>query len=188
MQSNLICNDFWMRNGTLGVPYETFEHFQRMAVDDTHESTTSLGRAARLLETHGLGNSFRLTSVMLNLERLGIVSWDDIFYQQMLEYAIYHILRELKHRSRIPVPEAWTLVGVADIHKMLDEGEIFACIKDPNKSETIYLEGPTLISRSPTIHPGDVQVARAIGRPPSGSCFEQESLPNTVVFSTKGQY
>jgi len=43
-----------------------------------------------------------------------------------------------------------------------------------------------LISRSPVIHPGDVQVVRAIGRPPPDSPFAKESLVNTVVFSVNG--
>jgi len=170
----------------LGVHYETFKTFQDRAVTDATESSESLGRAARLLEAHGLGNSYRLTSVMLSLDKLGVVSWDDVFCQQVLEFAIHHILRELKHRSRIPVPGGWTLVGVADVHNFLNDGEIFACVKQPDSSEVVYLEGPTLISRSPTIHPGDVQIAYAIGTPPAGSCFEREPLPNTVVFSIKG--
>ena len=36
------------------------------------------------------------------------------------------------------------------------------------------------------IHPGDVQAVRAIGKPPPGSPFEKEPLPNAVVFSIKG--
>ena len=36
------------------------------------------------------------------------------------------------------------------------------------------------------IHPGDVQIVRAIGKPPAGSPFEREPLPNSVVFSIKG--
>lgn len=31
-----------------------------------------------------------------------------------------------------------------------------------------------------------VQVVDAIGKPPSGSCFAEESLLNTVVFSIRG--
>jgi RNA-dependent RNA polymerase len=170
----------------LGVPYETFLHFQDVAVEDANESLNSLERSARLLESHGLGNSFRLPSVMLGLEKLGVHQWDNPFYRQMMEYAVHHVLRELKHHARIPIPGAWTLVGVADMHKFLGEGEIFACVKHIESPEPIYLEGPVLISRSPTIHPGDVQIANAIGRPPSGSCFQHESLPNTVVFSVKG--
>jgi len=36
------------------------------------------------------------------------------------------------------------------------------------------------------IHPGDVQIVKAIGKPPPGSPFEKEPLPNAVVFSIKG--
>ena len=140
----------------LGVPYSTFQKFQDIAVEEAQESAESLGKAARLLETYGLGTSYRLTSVMLSLDKLGIDNLDDDFYRKSLEFAIHHVLRELKQHSRIPVPGGWTLVGVADVHGYLKEGEIFACFKSQDTGTTIYLEGPTLISRSPTIHPGDV--------------------------------
>lgn len=172
----------------LGVPYEVFEHFQEIAVGETWRSTHSLAEAAKTLESHGLGASYRLTSVMLGLDKLGIDNiYDNSFYQRLLEYAIHDILRSLKNYARIPIPGAWTLVGVADVHEFLKEGEIFACIK-PIDGAVRYLEGPVLISRSPTIHPGDVQVVNAIGEPPRGSCFSKEPLPNTVVFSVVGAY
>lgn len=171
----------------LGVPYETFEYFQVKAVKEVEEATESLGQAARMIESHGLGSSYRLTSVMVNLARLGIDTLaDNQFYQKMLNFSVHHVLRDLKNHARIPIPGAWTLVGVADIHKYLKEDEIFACIKPIDSSSYIYLEGPILISRSPTIHPGDVQVVNAIGRPPPGSCFDKEPLANTVVFSIQG--
>ena len=170
----------------LGVPYEVFKEFQDKAVRETLQLTQSLVHAARTLENHGLGTSYRLPSVMLGLEKLGVYDIPNSdFYRKMLQYAINHILRVLKNNARIPIPDAWTLVGVADVHKFLKEGEIFACIK-PLYGSTIYLEGPVLISRSPTIHPGDVQIANAIGNPPEGSCFSKEALPNTVVFSVLG--
>ncbi|THU91778.1 RdRP-domain-containing protein [Dendrothele bispora CBS 962.96] len=171
----------------LGVPYKTFEYFQDRAVRQVYESTKSLESAARMLESFGLGNSYRLTSVMLSLSKLGVSDMvEDPFYQTMLKYAVHHVLRDLKNHARIPIENAWTLVGVADVHKHLKEGEIFACIK-PLDGPTVYLEGDVLISRSPTIHPGDVQIARAIGKPPLDSCFAVEPLRNTVVFSVKGE-
>ncbi|KAG5644736.1 hypothetical protein DXG03_007865 [Asterophora parasitica] len=170
----------------LGVKYEVFKLFQDKAVRETEESAKSLGQAARMFETHGLGSSYRLPSVMLGLEKLGIDNiYGSAFYQRVLEFAVHHVLRLLKNRARIPIPDAWTLVGVADVHMFLKEGEIFACIK-PTHGHIIYLEGPVLISRSPTIHPGDVQIVHAIGPPPDGSCFAKEPLPNTVVFSVLG--
>jgi RNA dependent RNA polymerase. len=170
----------------LGVNYDVFRYYQERAVLEAQDSVTSLSKAGRLLEAHGLGNSFRLTSVMLKLDKLGVDAPEDAFYQRMMEFAVNHVLRDLKHRARIPIPGAWTLVGVADFHRFLRENEIFVCIRESYMEDPIYLEGDVVVSRSPTIHPGDVRVARAIGKPPPGSCFEQEPLPNTVVFSVKG--
>ncbi|PCH33549.1 RdRP-domain-containing protein [Wolfiporia cocos MD-104 SS10] len=171
----------------LGVPADVFLMLQEQAVRETQAAMNSLETAARLLEAHGLGASFRLSSTMLGLHKLGLAPFlEDIFWRQMMDFAVNHVLRELKHHARIPVPGGWTLVGVADVHGWLQEGEIFACIDPQDHSGLIYLEGPTLISRSPTIHPGDVQVVHAIGRPPPGSPFERESLRNSVVFSIHG--
>lgn len=170
----------------LGVPYKVFQHYQDLAVESTKSATQSLSKAAKLFESYGLGSSFRATSVMVSLEKLGVYSLpENSFYQKMLEYAINHVLRDLKNKARIPIPNAWTLVGVADVHRYLQPNEIFACVK-PISGKVIYLSGPVLISRSPTIHPGDVTIVHAIGNPPLGSCFAVEPLPNTVVFSVLG--
>lgn len=170
----------------LGVKYETFKRFQDLAVQETEQAVYTLSKAGKLLECYGLGASFRISSVMNSLAKLGITSLNgDKFYDKSMEFAKNHILRLLKNHARIPLPGAWTLVGVADVHKFLQPGEIFACVR-PLEGGTIYLEGPVVISRSPTIHPGDVQVVTAIGPPPQGSCFEKELLANTVVFSVLG--
>ncbi|KAF8912826.1 RNA-directed RNA polymerase 2 [Gymnopilus junonius] len=170
----------------LGVPYETFKRYQDMAVDATKNAAKSLKQAAALFESHGLGASYRLPSVMLSLDKLHIMSLpNNQFYEKMLAYAINHVLRDLKNYARIPIPGAFTLVGVADVHKYLGPDQIFACVK-PLNGRTIFLKGPVLISRSPTIHPGDVQIVHAIGQPPSSSPFAIEPLVNTVVFSIEG--
>ncbi|PSR72411.1 hypothetical protein PHLCEN_2v11754 [Hermanssonia centrifuga] len=171
----------------LGIPYEVFAKLQRAAVQDAQQSVNSLERSARLLEAYGLGASYRMTSVMLSLHKLGVGPLsEDPFWRRMMDFSVNHVLRELKYHARIPVPQAWNLVGVADIHGYLKKGEIFGCIVPPDGTAPIYLTGPTMISRSPTIHPGDVQIARGIGKPPPGSPFAKESLRNTLVFSVKG--
>ncbi|TCD63993.1 hypothetical protein EIP91_004695 [Steccherinum ochraceum] len=171
----------------LGVPFETFYDLQRRAVTNAQESMESLSRAAKLLETYGLGSSYQLPSVMLSLDKLGVgaLFWDD-FWNQMMTFAIHHVLRELKHHARIPVPDAYNLVGVADVHGFLKEGEIFVHIRNV-QDESHYFSGPTMVSRSPSIHRGDVQIAHAIGRPPPGSPFAHQSLPNCIVFSIHGK-
>ncbi|KAL0576516.1 hypothetical protein V5O48_005461 [Marasmius crinis-equi] len=170
----------------LGVPYETFRIYQELAKDEAKEAAESFDKASYFLQGHGLGTSFRIPSVLLNLSKLHISDiGDDGFYDKVMEYGINHVLRLLKHRARIPVPGAYNLVGVADIHQYLPPKHVFVCIRPIDSwSEPRYLEGPVLVSRSPTIHPGDIQIVTAIGPPPLGSCFEQNDLANTVVFST----
>ncbi|EKM60969.1 uncharacterized protein PHACADRAFT_168316 [Phanerochaete carnosa HHB-10118-sp] len=171
----------------LGVQHEVFQDLQDAAVMDAQQSVESLEKAARLLETFGLGASFRLTSVFLSLHKLAVGPLtEDNFWRKMMDFAVNHVLRELKHHARIPVPNAWNLVGVADVHGYLEEHEVFGCIYPTDGTGPIYLDGRVLVTRSPTIHPGDVQVVQGIGRPPPGSPFERESLRNTLVFSVKG--
>ncbi|KAL8279909.1 hypothetical protein RQP46_007759 [Phenoliferia psychrophenolica] len=90
----------------------------------------------------------------------------------------------LLERGRIPIQDGYTLVGIADEDQYLGENEIYACIKRKGK-KTIYLEGDICISRSPTIHPGDVRMVHAVGRLPPGSAPFTEYQTNAVVFSTK---
>lgn len=62
--------------------------------------------------------------------------------QKARNFALYHVERDLKYKTNIPgmyyshqckmcadffwpVPDAYTLVGVADVHEVLQEGEIY---------------------------------------------------------------
>lgn len=171
----------------LGIPYQVFQDLQDDAIRETQAATQSLSAAAHLLQIHGLGQSFRLPSTLQSIAKLGLDSLArDSFFNLLFRIAVYHVLRDLKHRARIPIPNAWNLVGVADTHRYLRENEVFVCINHRERG-VFYLEGPVLISRSPTIHPGDVQLAHAIGAPSKESCFAKESLPNTIVFSVRGE-
>ncbi|KAF8507044.1 RdRP-domain-containing protein [Russula emetica] len=171
----------------LGIRYEVFKKLQDAAVREVNDATTSLEKAAKTMDQFGLASSYRLSSTLVHLAKLDIIpSIMGDFYDRMIEITIHHVLRDLKHHARIPVDEGYTLVGVADIHGYLQEGEVFACATISETGLIHYLEGDVLVSRSPIIHPGDVQVVRAIGQPPLGSPFNKEPLMNTIVFSVKG--
>jgi len=117
---------------TLGVPLDPIMELQRKAVDKTITASKSINTAAELLEQHGLGTSFHMTSILLNLHKLDadlesasregeFVS----FLKRVLKFAVNHVLRDLKYKARIPVPNAWTLVGVADEYDYLKADEIY---------------------------------------------------------------
>jgi RNA-dependent RNA polymerase len=171
----------------LGVGYEVFKRLQDAAVQDVHDTTTSLKKASKTLDQYGLGSSYRLSSTLVHLAKLDVTPsiMGDV-YDRMIEITIHHILRDMKQYTRIPVDEGYTLVGVADIHGYLEEDEVFACATISETGLIHYLEGDVLVSRSPIINPGDVRVVRAIGQPPPESPFDKEPLMNTIVFSVKG--
>jgi len=100
--------------------------------------------------------------------------------ENCLAYGSTHVLREIKYRAHIPVPDSVTLIGVSDEWGCLQEGEIYATVYDERKSTYEAIEGKVLITRSPQIHVGDIQFVNAVRRP------ELEHLTNVVVFSCEG--
>ena len=52
--------------------------------------------------------------------------------------------------------------------------------------EPVYLAGIVAISRSPFVHPGDVQMIRAVGKLDSGQAPRLAMQENCVTFSTHG--
>lgn len=172
----------------LDVPCHVFQALQDNETRAASALMESLTNSGWLLERYSLGLSFKLPFVIQNLCQSGVSLTslnDDGFWARMMSSARNHILRELKYHARIPVSGGWTLVGIADIHGQLNEGEIYACVQTPDGRDT-YFEGPTLITRSPAIHPGDIQVVHAIGKPPADSDLAKGQLKNCVVFSTQG--
>lgn len=124
------------------VKKESFLDLQERAVADTwtaHNSTTQL---VSLLKAHGLCPSYRVASSLQKLAALGLdikhtESLKTPFLDSVIHCAVNSVLRDIKHRARIPVPRcvlyetndkysfafltmlcarlsAWTLVGVAD--------------------------------------------------------------------------
>lgn len=87
-----------------------------------------------------------------------------------------HIDRELKYRARIPVPSGISLVGVADVHGELEEGQVYGnliifckaiysmlpivCIQRADEESQYFPAKPGYIyvTRSPQIHPGDSKI------------------------------
>lgn len=166
--------------------YDVLKRLQNAVVKQTEDALKGLDCASTLFERYGLGTAFKISSVFLNLHKLGVTVRESPFHLQLIDFAVHHVLRELKYHARIPVPEGWTLPGVADIHGFLEEGQVFVCVTGNDGKPPHYVAGPVMIFRSPVIHPGDIQIVQAIGEPPVGSPFVHEPLANCVVFSTKG--
>jgi hypothetical protein len=171
-------------------PKRIFE-LQNKAVKDVERVRSSLSEAAFLFNQHGLGASFKLPTLFTNLFYLLNLNCDQdsalqgsSYRHEVIEAAVNnactYVLREIKYRAHVPVLGSYTLIGVSDEWDCLEEGEIFATVLDPRDGVMKPIEGDVLITRSPQIHPGDIQMVKAVRRK------ELEHLTNVVVFSCRG--
>ncbi|KAG8900742.1 hypothetical protein FRC00_011554 [Tulasnella sp. 408] len=95
---------------TLGVPADVFLGLQREAIRDVEAAIESFSDCAAFLDTNGCGSSYHVSSVFLHLTRLGLtlggqgpMAVRDGFLNRSIRFAKNHVLREIKHKARIPV-------------------------------------------------------------------------------------
>lgn len=167
----------------IGVAELTFTTLQGAAVEELRKSTKHPVHAANFMKQRLIVPAIRLPWVIEALHTIGFSFRDDYFLEQAFELALVTSLRDLKHRARIPVPQGMTLIGIMDETGFLNEGEIYCAVQGRGRNLT---SRNVLVTRSPCHHPGDVQLAKAVGvnELPPGSPLK--ALRNCVVFSQKG--
>ena len=170
----------------LGVVPDVIIDLQSTSIREVETIRTSLTQATKVFLQHNLGASYHLPSLFNNISKyleLDISDHPDSLHHDLINEVLYcgatHALREIKYRAHILVPESVTLLGVSDEYDCLAEGEIFATVYDESKATEQLIEGQVLITRSPQVHPGDVQLVTAVRRP------ELNHLKNVVVFSCR---
>jgi len=88
----------------------------------------------------------------------------------------------MKYRARIPVPLGMTLYGIMDETSVLNNGQVFCTFTKGNKRQ-ILVGKNLVITRSPALHPGDVQLVEAVNVPRDSPLL---SLSNCICFSQNG--
>ncbi|GAA5913671.1 RNA dependent RNA polymerase [Sporobolomyces salmoneus] len=172
----------------LGISTEALIKLQKNAMAKVRKARKKLSSAIRLLDDWNLSRSSRLSTTLAFLDQEKTTSkaaFQNPFVSQLLDAVVTHVSRDIKYKSRIPIPGSYNLVGVVDIENTLEEDEIYAPIQLPDGT-TKYLEGTIGISRSPTNHTGDLQLVTAVGGLPEGRGNRIRGLSNCVVFSAKG--
>jgi RNA-dependent RNA polymerase len=105
-----------------GVKKEAFLDLQEKAKGFIYDSRNSLKKFKELLTSYNLGLKFHLASILERLNKLGLDFGDEVntktirsaFFERLVRYSMNHPLREVKFKARIPVPNSYQLVGVAD--------------------------------------------------------------------------
>ncbi|KAI0636634.1 RdRP-domain-containing protein [Trametes polyzona] len=193
-----------------GVDKKAFLRLQEMAAAEITTASDTVADTVGLLKAHNLGQSFSLPWLLRGLRAAGLGmraeaardpalgDLGETFLQSLVIFAQHHVLRDIKHGARIPIPDGYLLVGVADEGAMyakegvenvftLKEGQIYVCIQSEDDEEPVYLKGTVTISRSPVVHPGDIQRVQAIGEPPADKVCFFRGLKNVVVLPAAGK-
>ena len=105
-----------------GVEKQAFLNLQNKAKEAIFTAGDSITNTVRLLRAHRLGMSYRLSFILQGLQRIGmgmqredaVKHMQDDFIERLIHYGKTHVLRDIKHSARIPIPESYLLVGVAD--------------------------------------------------------------------------
>jgi len=166
----------------LGVPDDAFLNLQQKAVKLLELMTRSPVNAANFLTTHRVATAARVPLLITLLSDIGLNYQNDQFLRQIVEIAATIHLRDIKHRGRIPVPDSYTLYGVADETGYLRENQVHVIIRQKDGSRDVLL-GPMIITRAPALHPGDIRVVEAVEVPTGSMNFH---LNNCVIFSQQG--
>jgi RNA-dependent RNA polymerase len=107
----------------LGVPAFRFVELQKTVLEDLENAKGSLQKFKDVLRAYDLGDPFALVSILNILINLMDPSSSKSclhpkilgpFLQSLISFAIVHAKRALKFQGRIPVPNSWSFVGVAD--------------------------------------------------------------------------
>ncbi|KAJ2933930.1 hypothetical protein H1R20_g3155, partial [Candolleomyces eurysporus] len=195
----------------LGVRKEAFEKLQDNAIADAKTIDDGIEQFYQFVSSHSLGGPFGLPGLLRRLRDLGLdtkpsgsretTSIDGPFLRLLRSVAINDVLRDIRHKARIPIPGNYLLVGIADEGVAwqkagrkdvvtLSAEEIYvvykACIQRPGDKDPTWIEGSCAISRSPVVHPGDVQRVYAIGKPPDEGFCAFRGLVNVVVLPSVG--
>lgn len=114
---------------------EYFKRLQEKAISEINDTLLSISeKTADFFAHRYLGRAYYFSHIMRHLAQHGItrIQLEEAphpmldFFLKSLNVASIHIDHELKYRARIPVPNGLSLVGVADVHEELEEGEVYS--------------------------------------------------------------
>jgi hypothetical protein len=166
----------------LGIPTGVFLKLQRKKVEELRMLTTSSVNASQLLEFNHVGTAAHLPTLISILGHIGVGIEEDEFLSGVVQVTTLSLLRQIKYRSRIPLDNGATLLGIMDETGKLSEREIY-CVYDDKHGKRSLVKGTVAVTRSPALHPGDIQLVTAVDVPRSSPL---RALNNCVVFSQHG--
>lgn len=173
----------------MGTADRWFKDLQSRALKMLRGVTATAANTSTFLRYQDIGSALGFPAFIGQLSKMGIDYRRDDFLRSVVEHVVLRELRLLKHKARIPVAKGVTLFGVMDETGFLDEGEVYVAydkthVKSGYRMDASLVDGPAIVTRSPALHPGDVQYVQ-MRTPPPGHALRQ--LTNCIAFSQRGQ-
>lgn len=104
------------------VRLDVFKRLQQESVREVYTIDESISKFYTVLRNNSLGGTFRLGWILQRIEGLmGIepddpdMSWDNAFWLRLRSVAVNHVLRDIKHRARIRIPDSHVSLGTSII-------------------------------------------------------------------------
>ncbi|KAL9480911.1 hypothetical protein ACSS6W_005697 [Trichoderma asperelloides] len=172
----------------MGTNSEWFIDQQNKALNLLRNVTTTAANTSAFLKYQLVGTTAGLPRLIRYLSTIGIDYRRERFMKSVVDHTILRELRLLKHKARIPVDMGVTLFGVMDETGFLEEGQIYVTFDENHDNiqgrvKRSLKDGTVLVTRSPALHPGDIQLAE-MRTPPQGHPLR--NLKNCIIFSQKG--
>jgi hypothetical protein len=169
----------------MGCASTWFFRMQNMELSRLREVTADAYNVARFLKHQSVGDTMRLHRLISLCENMGVDYRKDRFLRSVVEALVLRELRLLKHKARIPIRTGITLFGIMDETGFLQENEVYVTYDTKgDRFDEPPGPGPLIVTRSPALHPGDIQVPHNVIPPPESPLRE---LSNVIVFSQHGQ-
>lgn len=170
----------------MGVDKKWLMKLQSYRLKELQAVTANPYNVQNFLHTQNVGQPISLGKFIYFAHNNGMDYRQEPFLRGVVEAVVLQELRLLKHKARIPVSKGKTLFGLIDETGLLREGQIyvtFASEKVPGFQKPPHHKQRVIVTRSPALHPGDIQMATNIIPPPDHPLAAHR---NSVIFSQHG--
>ncbi|CAF1163510.1 unnamed protein product [Rotaria sordida] len=168
---------------SLDIKDEIFYSMQEQMLDHLRVLTVDHRKAREFLKQFGASSGNGYHGFLLEyLKRFG--NRIDPFARQILIAVQAFHVKELRTKTRILVPNTWSLFGVVDETGTLRYGEVFIRIErkpESGDASSKIITGPVIVTRNPCFHPGDIRRLNAVNVP------ALHDLKNVIVFPMNGE-
>ncbi|KAI8818422.1 RNA dependent RNA polymerase-domain-containing protein, partial [Fimicolochytrium jonesii] len=165
---------------TLGIKQEVFLKLRDEAIQQLDEALQKPDEAIKAL-TETSDETNEIAQALIRMIQAGFFEINEPYLVNLLKLFRAIQLRDMKRRAKVHIRKGCNLLGVMDETGELPENKLFLQYTNPSTNKKEIVTGPVLVTRSPCLHPGDVQVVE---------CVNLESLRHlvdVVVFSQHGQ-